>query len=86
MVGNASWNFPGREVGDRSRKETAVFLWRPTKMTSGRIAWLEQVCKVSTIEYEPMGGIIGKIFSFLGFEMGADVEVIRYEELFKEKL
>jgi hypothetical protein len=79
MVGNASWNFPDRDVGDRSRKETVVFARWPKKTNKGW-CWLVDVRRVSTIEQSDDWFGSG-LFKFLGLGGYVDVEVIRWETL-----
>lgn len=78
MVGNASWDFEGREVGDCSRKVTIVFASWPVKTDKGW-RWMVHVKRVSTIEYVPFAG--GWIFEFLGMGGTVREEVIRWETL-----
>lgn len=79
MVGNANWDFPGRKVGDRSRKETVVRAWWPKKTNRGW-RWLVNVRKVSTVEYVTVP-LIGGLLEFLGIGGYVDSEVIRWESL-----
>lgn len=80
MVGNSTWNFDDRAVGDRSRRESIVRAWRPLKTDKGW-RWLVKVRRVSTIEIQDIGGIFGAILDFLGMGSGVDAEVIRYEAI-----
>lgn len=79
MVGNGSWNFPDRDVGDRGRRETIIFAKWPKKTNKGW-RWLVDVRRVSTIEmdYDYFGA---KFLDFLGLGSGVDTEVIRYESI-----
>jgi hypothetical protein len=76
MVGNGSWGFPDRDVFDRGRKVTRVFLKWPRKTNRGW-RWLIHVNRVSVIQIVPPG----KFMSFIGLGFGADIEVITYEVL-----
>lgn len=78
MVGNASWDFEGRKVGDCSRHESIVFAKWPTKTNKGW-RWLVDVRRVSTIEEAGFTG--AWIFEFLGMGGTVRQEVIRWEAL-----
>ena len=78
MVGNATWDYPGREVGDYSRKETIEFAKWPKRTNKGW-RWLVDVRRVSTIEFVPFTG--GWLFEFLGMGGTVRAEVIRWESL-----
>ena len=78
MVGNFSWDFKGRDVGDCERKTTIVFAWIPRKTDKGW-RWLTRVVRVSTIEGVPMFGSF--FVEWFGVRGNALQEVIRYEAL-----
>ncbi len=80
MVGNGSWHYPNRRVGDYSRIETIKRAWFPVWTNKGP-RWLVLVRRVSTIEssWDPKEGT--SIWDFLGLTSCSEQEVIRYEVL-----